>query len=671
MDEGVPVAAMDAGPPDGELDRRRPGPRSDPEAQQQTVAERSASRTVIRPEGVRVPAAAVGFFVCCLCLSAAGPGLEPAPAQFAGARVSRAALCPVALCPATAAARPAITDLGLWTRTFRRLRTPQISIRRFRTRVAFGPNTCATRQTGRYSYRPADALAGDIELNPGPNATPPVAPPGTLTVYQVNARSLKKQLGDLRVCAPVLERSDVIAITETWFNDTVADTELGFGFDHHTWFRRDRGTLGGGVACAVRSSLSPLRLPDPEGAEVILIRLQSAAVTIAVCCRPPDDDDALRALTDALAAVRPQDYRLIVTGDFNLPEITWSASEGGAIPRLLRNTNRATHFLDECDALGLKQWVCEPTRGDNVLDLMLTSRLPTRVDVSDSVLNTDHRETLATVTVPVRRSPVLTRRSALNYKRADFDGLRRSLSLIPWGLMDGVGVDEAVDTFYALLNSAIADHVPTVVLRRRVPPWFDGAVRAALRLKEAAYRRMRRNPSQATSSEFADRRRDFKVLSSEKYAQYLRDLTVDFKTNPKRYWSFLKCVTNKSSISPVLRASDGNHVTNDQDRAELLNSAFARKFTHPNVTVLPTAPAYHIGNLSRFNVSEAAVRAALKAVPTNKACGPDDLSARIIVECADELVVPVTKICNASVSSGVFPGEMEAGEHHPHLQKRR
>ena len=117
-----------------------------------------------------------------------------------------------------------------------------------------------------------------------------------------------------------------------------------------------------------------------------------------------------------------------------------------------------------------------------MLDLVLTSQLPTRVHVSDSLLVTDHRETVATITVPRRRSPILTRRSVFNYKRADFDGLRRSLSLIPWSLLDGVGVDEAVGTFYELLNSAIADHVPTVVLQRRVPPWFDGVVRTALRL---------------------------------------------------------------------------------------------------------------------------------------------------------------------------------------------
>ena len=71
--------------------------------------------------------------------------------------------------------------------------------------------------------------------------------------------------------------------------------------------------------------------------------------------------------------------------------------------------------------------------------------------------------------------------------------------------------------------------------------------------------------------------------------------------------------------------------------------------------MLPEAPDYDIDSLPRLHVSETAVRAALMSVPVNKACGPDNISARIIVECADELVVPMTKICNASISSGVFP----------------
>ena len=271
------------------------------------------------------------------------------------------------------------------------------------------------------------ALAGDVELNPGPDASPPAppAPPGVLTAYHVNARSLKKQLGDLRAVATVLEGYDIVAITETWLSNLVADSELCVGFDQHTWFRRDRGTLGGGVACAVRTHLLPVRLPDPDGPEALLLRLQGPAVTVAVCYRPPDDDAALQKITAALTDAQTQDGRLLVLGDFNLPEIVWTASPNGATANWKRRSNRAVRFVDDCDMLGLKQWVCEPTRGGATLDLVLSRRLPAEVLVRDSLLMSDHKETIASCSVPVYRKPVVTRRTAYNYKRADFDGLRR------------------------------------------------------------------------------------------------------------------------------------------------------------------------------------------------------------------------------------------------------
>ena len=51
------------------------------------------------------------------------------------------------------------------------LRGGQIKVRYFGSRVAYSPNSDATRQRGRLSYIPPTHLAGDIELNPGPTVT--------------------------------------------------------------------------------------------------------------------------------------------------------------------------------------------------------------------------------------------------------------------------------------------------------------------------------------------------------------------------------------------------------------------------------------------------------------------------------------------------------------------
>ena len=35
--------------------------------------------------------------------------------------------------------------------------------------------------------------------------------------------------------------------------------------------------------------------------------------------------------------------------------------------------------------------------------------------------------------------------------------------------------------------------------------------------------------------------------------------------------------------------------------------------------------------------------------------GPDNFSAKIILECSEQLVIPLTKICKKSVETGEFP----------------
>ena len=76
----------------------------------------------------------------------------------------------------------------------------------------------------------------------------------------------------------------------------------------------------------------------------------------------------------------------------------------------------------------------------------------------------------------------------------------------------------------------------------------------------------------------------------------------------------------------------------DREKAELLNRTFASKFSDPNINMMPTAPDYGIDNyLSTYHVSEDLVRSILLQTNRNQACGPGDVSARIIHECAHEL----------------------------------
>ena len=130
-------------------------------------------------------------------------------------------------------------------------------------------------------------LSGDIEVNPGPADRL-----RTLRMFCQDVCSVKNKLGTLRSHAGELAGYDVVGLTETWLGPLVSDSELQLGLSDQVWFRKDRDGRGGGVACAVKSSLSPVHRPDLEpDCEVLAVQIETVRpVIVAVCYRPPDVD---------------------------------------------------------------------------------------------------------------------------------------------------------------------------------------------------------------------------------------------------------------------------------------------------------------------------------------------------------------------------------------------
>ena len=291
-----------------------------------------------------------------------------------------------------------------------------------------------------------------------------------------------------------------------------------------------------------------------------------------------------------------------------------------------------------------------------MLDLVLsTAGVGVEPTVQSSLISSDHSEVFCSIQASYLAVQLASRTTALNYKRADWDGLRQSLRLLPWvDLLNDPSVNVNVDHFYCLLEAAIRDSIPTVTLRRRHPPWFDGELRAALTRKEAAFRRRKRNPTPDSESDFAEKRRLFKAMSGKKFSEYLGRLVSEFKDNPKRFWAYVKCLKANRKTSPVLVHGHAT-ATTDSERAELLNRTFATKFRLPYAGLLPVAPQFDLSSLLELCVTEGAVLRILETVKINKACGPDSISARIVRECATELATPLTVLYRQSLSQGIFP----------------
>ena len=280
-------------------------------------------------------------------------------------------------------------------------------------------------------------LSGDIESNPGPE----------LRIFQQNVCSLKNKLGTLRTHAGELTGYDAICLTETWLNHHVADSELQLGLPDFSWFRKDRGGRGGGVACAVKSNLSPVHRPDLEtDCESLVVQLGTTrSAFLAVCYRAPDADRETERIADLLRGLHRTGRPFLMVGDINLPEIHWTGDREAGL-RLRRRTARAIVFVDaiaECSAV---QSVTTATRGDNVLDLAVSCGSSVTSEVHDKLFISDHQAVVTHFGVQTGSACRVSRTNVYNYKRADFASLRQTLRSVPWTILENMDVDFAVNS---------------------------------------------------------------------------------------------------------------------------------------------------------------------------------------------------------------------------------
>ena len=122
---------------------------------------------------------------------------------------------------------------------------------------------------------------------------------------------------------------DIIAITETWLHEGIADNEILPS--SYNVLRNDRGSRGGGVLLAVKSYISCLRRPDLEEdiCELLWAEIplkNSGSYFLGVFYRPPSSNmNYLEGLKRSLEKVTvvSDHTNIVLLGDFNFPDIDW------------------------------------------------------------------------------------------------------------------------------------------------------------------------------------------------------------------------------------------------------------------------------------------------------------------------------------------------------------
>ena len=473
-----------------------------------------------------------------------------------------------------------------------------------------------------------------------------------------NSRSIARKWP--AICSEIdLYSPGIIAITETWLSD---DSVKYYNYTNFQQFSACRpGGGGGGVMLLFsnKHSVVQLKLPlvPPPSCDVLAVRDVSDGHCWVLVYRPSDNLPAVdtRLLYESIHAILLVCASITILGDFNLNSIQWPSELSSSTSPLAAN-RLSNEFLELCASFDLKQLVTFPTRGDNFLDLILTTNPEKFSDIENCppILTSDHNciscvchthmiETINKVTLVEH-----------NFHKCDYAEISSLLASLDWRMqfVDCRSVNEYWNKLYSVLWKIIETHVPVsstnvVGFRKNA---ISRNVRGAILRKRKAWRKWRLQASIANKIAYKRASRDCSRLVRGHRAKEEEDI---LHFNQRRFFSYVS-----TKLHPV-----GNDITltelnetlhTPDDIAKCFLQEFSKNFSaaesHEDIFVGESNRAM----LEFINIDPDAVKLMLLQQP-DSAAGPDGIPGVFYRKLANVLALPLSIVYQQSIHQGSIP----------------
>ena len=355
-------------------------------------------------------------------------------------------------------------------------------------------------------------------------------------------------------------------------------------------------------------------------------------------------------------------------GDFNFRDINWTHNNA---PSAL-----SKKFLSCLEDNLLFQLVKKPTRGSNILDLVLSGNpdLVHSVDVGDKLGASDHRSVLVQLRIPVPRIALSNRKIYL-YSKGDYDAYSEEVKSTNW---DKVFANKKFEDKWSLLQTKYDEwrdkFIPCKLVKtgqRHKPPWTNfKSVRTAKRKKRVAAVKAKKSGLNVHQELFDKAKANVDSSIYKAKMDYEDMLVNQIKTEPKKFYNYARHFCRSSATVEVLE-HEGQKLTDDTDKAEILNDFFASvlKIEPEREHINTPLPArLHIQNIYDVLITPAIVREKLCKLHLNKACGTDGFHVNILRNVPD-YDVPLSMLFNSSLHEGLIPQDWKDANITPLFKK--
>ncbi|CAM4689446.1 unnamed protein product [Lepidochelys kempii] len=201
----------------------------------------------------------------------------------------------------------------------------------------------------------------------------------------------------------------------------------------------------------------------------------------------------------------------------------------------------------------------------------------------------------------------------------------------------------------------------------RRPAWLNGEILADLKHKKEAYKKWK--VGHMTRGKYKNIARACRNEIRRAKSQLELQLARDVKSNKK---GFFRYVGNKKkakeSVGPLMNEG-GNLVTEDVEKANVLNAFFASVFTNKVSSQTAVLGITTWGIDGQPSVEKEVVRDYLEKLDVHKSMGPDELHPRVLKELAAVIAEPLAIIFENSWRTGEVPDDWKKANIVPIFKK--
>ena len=507
-----------------------------------------------------------------------------------------------------------------------------------------------------------------------------------LTFIHVNVRSLVSKAAEIRRLV-YDTKAAVLAVSESWLDDTIGDNEIGV--DGYSVLRRDRNRHGGGVLVYVKDGLAFNRRPDleVEGCETLWVELflpKTKGILVNCCYRPPDDQMFLSKFESTLKLVEPLSSECYILGDMNINV----KDERSKFCKDYTNMLHLFHF---------RQMITEATRitanSSTILDHIVSNSREKIVDsgVLDSSFS-DHLPVYCTRKIGKNEvfSPVIKRVRC--FKKYSKETYLRELRGTDWNdVYMAVNVDVALDSFNRLIHGVMDKVAPMrdVRVKQRTEPWMTPDILAGIKQRDKLFKKCK--GSERREDLFRQycsvRNRVQRDIKLAKKFYFSRQIEQN-KGEPRKLWDQLKSLgysSKSASSSETILEINGEKCFDKRTVADCFNSFFTRiasklvdQLPRPKRRFTPDSASFQQFYRNKgvrpdsFRLSPVGrkfIFSQLAGLKVNKSTGLDGISPRFLKDGADCLTGPVWHIINFSLMSEAVPSGFKDARVSPLFKK--